>query len=320
MKVLITGGAGFIGSHLCSLLIENGYTVYALDDLSTGSLANISHLIEDPNFIFEEGSILDRNVVDKLVKEVDIIYHLAAVVGVNLILSNQVETIITNVHGTEIVLHYANKYKTKIIIASSSEIYGRGINREFSEDDDRLMGPVKKARWSYACTKAMDEFLAFAYSNNYSLPIIVARLFNTIGPGQSEQYGMVVPNFIKQALNNQDITVFGDGMQTRCFIHVYDVVRALQIIGESHKAVGEIYNIGSNQEISIYHLAQKIIHLTCSNSQIKLIPYSEAYGDGFEDMLRRKPNIDKINNIFGWEPKYSLEETITCIINVIKED
>ena len=320
MKVLITGGAGFIGSHLSEAFLKQNQSVVAIDDLSTGSIKNVNHLTNNPNFELIEDTVLNENHLKKLIRGVDLVYHLAAVVGVNLVLKDPIGTIKTNVSGTEIILESANIYGKKVIITSSSEIYGRGVNKEFSENDDRIMGPVKNSRWSYACTKAMDEFLAFAYHIKKGLPIVISRLFNTIGSRQSAHYGMVVPNFVQQALKNKDLTVFGDGKQTRCFCNVDDVVNALIILGLSEKANGEVFNIGSSDEISILNLASKIIGITNSKSKIKLVPYTEAYGKGFEDMKRRKPNIDKIKNNFQWEPKISLYESLLQIIEESKNN
>jgi len=318
MKILITGVAGFIGSHLADKLIREGHSVYGLDNLSTGSINNIKHLFENLNFEFHKESILNKKIVDDLVSNADLIFHLAAVVGVNLIMKNPLNTLKVNVRGTEILLEASNKYSKKIILTSSSEIYGRGVNKEFSENDDRLIGPINNIRWGYASSKTIDEFLAFSYFIEHKLPISIARLFNTVGTRQTGNYGMVLPRFISQALRNEDITVFGDGNQTRCFCNVSDVIKALYMLGTSSNANGEVFNIGSKDEISMLNLAKTVIAQTKSKSQIKLIPYIDMFGNGFEDMMRRKPNINKMNEYFDWRPTVSLENSINQIIKFFK--
>ena len=318
MKILITGVAGFIGSHLADKLIREGHSVSGLDNLSTGSLNNIKHLFENLNFEFHKESILNKKIVDDLVSNADLIFHLAAVVGVDLIMKNPLNTLKVNVRGTEILLEASHKYFKKIILTSSSEIYGRGVNSEFSENDDRLIGPINNIRWGYASSKTIDEFLAFSYFIEHKLPISIARLFNTVGTRQTGNYGMVLPRFISQALRNEDITVFGDGNQTRCFCNVSDVIKALYMLGTNSNAIGEVFNIGSKNEISMLSLAKTVIAQTKSKSQIKLIPYIDMFGNGFEDMMRRKPNINKMNEYFNWRPTVSLENSINQIIKFFK--
>jgi UDP-glucose 4-epimerase len=318
MKILITGVAGFIGSHLADKLIREGHSVSGLDNLSTGSLNNIKHLFENLNFEFHKDSILNKKIVDDLVSNADLIFHLAAVVGVDLIMKNPLNTLKVNVRGTEILLEASHKYFKKIILTSSSEIYGRGVNNEFSENDDRLIGPINNIRWGYASSKTIDEFLAFSYFIEYKLPISIARLFNTVGTRQTGNYGMVLPRFISQALKNEDLTVFGDGNQTRCFCNVSDVIKALYMLGTNSNANGEVFNIGSKNEISMLSLAKTVIAQTKSKSQIKLIPYIDMFGNGFEDMMRRKPNINKMNEYFDWRPTVSLENSINQIIKFFK--
>ena len=318
MKILITGVAGFIGSHLADKLIREGHSVSGLDNLSTGSLNNIKHLFENLNFEFHKESILNKKIVDDLVSNADLIFHLAAVVGVNLIMKNPLNTLKVNVRGTEILLEASHKYFKKIILTSSSEIYGRGVNNEFSENDDRLIGPINNIRWGYASSKTIDEFLAFSYFIEHKLPISIARLFNTVGTRQTGNYGMVLPRFILQALKNEDLTVFGDGNQTRCFCNVSDVIKALYMLGTNSNANGEVFNIGSKNEISMLSLAKTVIAQTKSKSQIKLIPYIDMFGNGFEDMMRRKPNINKMNEYFNWRPTVSLENSINQIIKFFK--
>ena len=310
MKVLITGGAGFIGSHLSEKFLNEGKKVVSVDDLSTGSYENISHLTNNKNFQFVYETIFNETVVDRIVSECDMIVNLAAAVVVELVMSNQVKVIETNIHGTDTILKIANRYRKKILIASTSEVYGKNDKTPFSETDDFLMGATINARWSYACTKAIDEFLALAYHKEFNLPVIIVRLFNTVGPKQTGQYGMVIPRFVKQALKSENITVYGDGNQTRCFCHVTDVCQALSKLLYSPKAVGEIVNVGSNYEITIRDLALKIIKQTKSKSNIKMISYEKAYQSGFEDMLKRVPDISKVKKLVNFVPVKSLEEII----------
>jgi UDP-glucose 4-epimerase len=314
MKVLITGGAGFIGSHLAERYLERGDEVYIIDDLSTGSIENIQHIKDHRNFTYHIETINHQRLTAELVDLCDIIYHLAAAVGVRLIVESPVKTIETNVRGTEIVLALAAKKRKRLLIASTSEVYGKRNHVPFREDDDLVMGPTSKGRWSYACSKAIDEFLAIAYWKEKRVPTVIARLFNTVGPRQTGRYGMVIPNFVQQALNGQDITVFGDGSQSRCFTHVNDAVRALMGLAEHPAAVGEVYNIGSDREITILELAERIKYLTGSDSRVVLVPYDEAYEQGFEDMMRRVPDISKIHSLIGYTPTLSLDEILTSVI------
>lgn len=314
MKVLITGGAGFIGSHLAERLLARGDEVHLLDDLSTGSIENIGLIKSHPNLTYHIDTIRNYRLTAELVDTCDIVYHLAAAVGVRLIVESPVSTIETNIRGTDIVLSLAAKKRKRVVITSTSEVYGKRNRVPFSEDDDLVMGPTNKGRWSYACSKAIDEFLAIAYWKEKRVPTVIARLFNTVGPRQTGRYGMVIPNFVQQALTGQDITVYGDGTQTRCFTHVSDVVDALIAIAEHPQAVGEVYNIGSDHEISMLELAERIKGLTESASNIVFVPYDEAYEAGFEDMMRRVPDIAKIRALIGYNPKVDLDGLLTSII------
>jgi UDP-glucose 4-epimerase len=316
MRFLITGGAGFIGSHLAEELLMRGHRVHVLDDLSTGSIDNVRHLKTDPRFSYTIETCASASVVAELVDEADIVYHLAAAVGVELIVESPVRTIETNVHCTEVVLAQASKKRKPVFIASTSEVYGKSAAVPFREDGDLVMGPSTTGRWSYACSKAIDEFLALAYWKERKLPTVVVRLFNTVGPRQTGCYGMVVPTFVGQALAGRPLTVFGDGLQTRCFCHVGDVVQALvelTMLGDA--AYGKVFNIGSQEEISILSLADRVRRLTRSESEIVVIPYAEAYEEGFEDMPRRYPDIAKIQAAVGWTPTRSLDEILGDVIN-----
>ncbi|HLF83959.1 MAG TPA: GDP-mannose 4,6-dehydratase [Blastocatellia bacterium] len=315
MKVLITGGAGFIGSHLAERLLARGDEVHLLDDLSTGSIENIVLIKSHPNLTYHIDTIRNYRLTAELVDACDIVYHLAAAVGVRLIVESPVSTIETNIRGTDIVLSLAAKKRKRVVITSTSEVYGKRNRVPFSEDDDLVMGPTNKGRWSYACSKAIDEFLAIAYWKEKRVPTVIARLFNTVGPRQTGRYGMVIPNFVQQALTGQDITVYGDGTQTRCFTHVSDVVEALIAVAEHPQAVGEVYNIGSDHEISMLELAERIKHLTESASNIVFVTYDEAYEAGFEDMMRRVPDIAKIRALIGYNPKVDLDAMLTSIID-----
>ena len=315
MRVLITGGAGFIGSHLSDAYLERGEEVFIIDDLSTGSFENIRHLKDHPRFHYTIESVHNQPVTAELVDQVDVIVHLAAAVGVKLIVESPVHTIETNVHGTEVVLSLANKKKKKVLIASTSEVYGLSTQVPFTEDGNLVMGATTKGRWSYACSKAIDEFLALAYWREKKLPTVVVRLFNTVGPRQTGQYGMVIPTFVKQALAERPITVFGDGKQSRCFCHVSDVVGALMKLMDEPSAVGEVFNIGSNQEITMVDLAKKVKELTNSESEIMFVPYDEAYEEGFEDMPRRVPNISKVNQQIGFQPEMNLDGILKSVID-----
>jgi len=315
LRILITGGAGFIGSHLSDAYLQRGDEVFIIDDLSTGSIENIRHLKDHPHFHYTIESANNQPVTAELVDQCDVIFHLAAAVGVKLIVESPVRTIETNVHGTEVVLSLANKNKKRVLIASTSEAYGLSTEVPFREDGNLVMGATTKGRWSYACSKAIDEFLALAYWREKKLPTIVVRLFNTVGPRQTGQYGMVIPTFVKQALSGRPITVFGDGKQSRCFGYVGDVVGALMKLMDDESAVGEVFNIGSNQEISIIDLARKVKELTNSESEIVLVPYDEAYEEGFEDMPRRIPDISKVNAQVGFQPEMSLEGILKSVID-----
>jgi UDP-glucose 4-epimerase len=314
LRVLITGGAGFIGSHLADAYLERGDQVFIIDDLSTGSFENIRHLKDHPRFHYTIESVHNQPVTAELVDQSDVIFHLAAAVGVKLIVESPVRTIETNVRGTECVLSIANKKKKKVLVASTSEVYGLSTQVPFKEDGNLVMGATTKGRWSYACSKAIDEFLALAYWREKKLPTIVVRLFNTVGPRQTGQYGMVIPTFVKQALANRPITVFGDGRQSRCFCYVRDVVGALIKLMDNEKSVGQVFNIGSNKEISIFDLAKKVKDLTNSESEIVLVPYDEAYEEGFEDMPRRVPDISKANKHIGFSPTVELEGILKSVI------
>lgn len=311
---LITGGSGFIGSHLAEKLLKMGYRVICIDDLSTGRKENIAHLVNNPNFSFVRSDIMDSIVLDRLVSQSDVIIHLAAAVGVQLIVNNPVRTIETNVKGTEVVLKSALRYDCKVMLASTSEVYGKSTKLPFSEDDDSIIGTTSKSRWCYAISKMLDESLALAYYREYGVDVIPIRLFNTIGPRQTGQYGMVVPRFINQAFKNEPITVYGDGMQKRCFCDVRDVVEAIVGLAEHTGAIGKIFNIGSTEEISINQLAENVKKITNSTSSITHVPYDVAYAPGFEDMEQRIPNTSLINSLIGWKPRYTLEDTLLEIV------
>lgn len=314
MRVLITGGAGFIGSHLAERLLERGDEVHVLDDLSTGSIENLAYAKTHPNFSYHVDTIRNYRLTAELVDMCDIVYHLAAAVGVRLIVESPVSTIETNIRGTDIVLSLAAKKRKRVVLASTSEVYGKRNRVPFSEDDDLVMGPTNKGRWSYACSKAIDEFLAIAYWKEKRVPTVIARLFNTVGPRQTGRYGMVIPNFVQQALTGQDITIFGDGAQTRCFTHVSDVVKALIALAEHPRAVGEVYNIGSDHEVTILELAERIKRITKSDSRITFIPYDQAYEEGFEDMMRRVPDITKIRALIDYNPIIDLEGILASVV------
>jgi UDP-glucose 4-epimerase len=315
LRVLITGGAGFIGSHLSDAYLQRGDEVFVIDDLSTGSIENIRHLKDHPRFHYTIDNINNQPVTAELVDQCDVVFHLAAAVGVKLIVESPVRTIENNVHGTEVVLSLANKKKKKVLVASTSEVYGLSTEVPFREDGNLVMGATTKGRWSYACSKAIDEFLALAYWREKKLPTIVVRLFNTVGPRQTGQYGMVIPTFVKQALAGRPITVYGSGKQSRCFCYVGDVVGALVKLMDSDGSVGEVFNIGSNQEISILDLAQRVKELTDSESEIVFVPYDEAYEEGFEDMPRRIPDTTKVNKLVGFKPEKRLDEILQAVID-----
>jgi UDP-glucose 4-epimerase len=314
IKALITGGAGFIGSHLAERLLEQGQEVTIIDNLSTGQFDNIAHLEKRIGFHYAIEDIRNATVMDRLVSECDVIYHLAAAVGVFSIVSSPIDTIEINVGGTEVVLRTARRYRKKVLIASTSEVYGKNDKVPFNEDDDRTLGATTKSRWSYAASKELDEFLALAYHKAADLPVVIFRLFNTVGARQRGHYGMVLPRFVQWALKNEPIQVYGDGHQQRCFCNVNDVVQAVIGLAGSPRTVGQVFNIGSNQEISIYELAERVRSRTGSRSEIMLIPYDQAYETGFEDMRRRVPDVGKIKQVTGWEPVTSLDETIDQII------
>jgi len=315
LRVLITGGAGFIGSHLADAYIDRGDQVFIIDDLSTGTIENIQHLKGNPRFHYTIDSVHNQPVTAELVDQCDVIFHLAAAVGVKLIVESPVRTIETNVRGTEVVLSLANKKKKKVLVASTSEVYGLSTDVPFREDGNLVMGASTKGRWSYACSKAIDEFLALAYWREKKLPTIIVRLFNTVGPRQTGQYGMVIPTFVKQALSGRPITVYGDGKQSRCFGYVGDVVGALIKVMDHPQAVGQVFNIGSNQEITILDLAKRVKELTKSNSEIVFLPYDEAYEEGFEDMPRRVPQIKKIAELIGFRPQMELDGILQSVID-----
>jgi UDP-glucose 4-epimerase len=314
LKVLITGGAGFIGSHLADAYLERGDEVYVIDDLSTGSIENIQHLKTNPRFHYTIDSVHNQPVAAELVDACDVIFHLAAAVGVKLIVESPVRTIETNVRGTEVMLNLANKKKKKMLVASTSEVYGLSTEVPFREDGNLVMGATTKGRWSYACSKAIDEFLALAYWREKKLPTVVVRLFNTVGPRQTGQYGMVIPTFVKQALAGRPITVYGDGTQSRCFGYVGDVVGALIRLMDKPEAVGQVFNIGSNEEVTIRELAELVKALTNSSSEIIYVPYDEAYEEGFEDMPRRVPDISKAQALVDFRPQMSLDGILRSVI------
>lgn len=309
-QILITGGAGFIGSHLAEYLLKQGAAVHVLDDLSTGSRANLASFVGRPYFRFTEGSATDEKLVESLVREADHVFHLAASVGVRHIIDHLVDSITNNVRGTEVVLAMAARFNRKVLLTSTSEVYGRDSAEPFVEQSDLRMGPPAKTRWSYACSKALDEYLAFAYYHETGLPVVVARLFNTVGERQTATYGMVLPTFVQQALSHQPLTVYGDGRQSRCFCHVSDVVAALVALMEHPASVGQVFNIGSIEEVTIDALADRVISLLGSRSQKINIPYEEAYKVGFDDIARRVPNIDKIKNLIGFETRLDLDGII----------
>jgi UDP-glucose 4-epimerase len=319
VRVLITGGAGFIGSHLSEALLNQGHQVQILDNLSTGSIDNINHLKGRPGFDYFIDSVNNEPLLAEMIDRCDIVFHLAAAVGVKLIVEQPVYTIETNVHGTEVVLKHANKKKKLVFIASTSEVYGKSDDVPFREDSDLVLGPTPKHRWAYACSKAIDEFLALAYWKERKLPVIIVRFFNTVGPRQTGQYGMVIPNFVRQALAGEPITVFGDGTQRRAFTHVSDVVDALLKLMVEPKAIGQVINVGNVQETSILALAERVRELTGSKSPIKLIPYDEAYESGFEDMPRRVPALAKVEALIGYKPLNTLDDILEQVIDYFRK-
>ena len=318
MRVLVTGGAGFIGSHLAERLLKNGHKVAVVDDLSTGSLKNIESVKRKPEFDFVEGDICNVELMESLVKQCAMVFHLAAAVGVKLIAESPVHTIETNIGGTEVVLDAANKFGKKILIASTSEVYGKNEAVPFREDDDIVLGSTSLSRWSYACSKAIDEFLGLAFYQQYGLGVVIGRFFNTIGPRQTGQYGMVVPRFVERALKNEPILIYGTGQQRRCFCYVEDVVEAIIGLMNCEEAAGKVYNIGSAEEITIEGLADKIIEMTGSKSKKEFVPYEVAYGRAIDDMMRRIPNLERTKETIGWEPKTTLTEMLQVIIESFK--
>jgi UDP-glucose 4-epimerase len=318
LKALITGGAGFIGSHLAENLLKSGHQVAVIDDLSTGSMKNIAHLKGNNSFEFVRDTVRNASTMAVLMQRCDVVFHLAAAVGVQLIVDRPVHTIETNIHGTEVVLDAANRFGKKVLIASTSEVYGKSDAVPFHEDDDMLLGSTRFSRWSYACSKAIDEFLAMAYFQESGLEVIVARLFNTVGPRQTGQYGMVVPRFVEKALKNEPLQVYGTGTQSRCFCYVEDVVEALTGLMASPAAAGKVFNIGTTEEIAICDLADRVIRLTGSKSKKALIGYKAAYGKEMDDMMRRVPCIDRIRETTGWQPKTKLDEILTAIIRSMR--
>jgi UDP-glucose 4-epimerase len=318
VRALITGGAGFIGSHLSEVLLEGGHEVLVLDNLSTGSIDNIAHLKGRPGFEYFIDSVENEPLLAELIDRSDVVFHFAAAVGVKLIVEQPVQTIETNVHGTEVVLKHANKKKKLVVIASTSEVYGKSEDVPFREDADLVMGATPKHRWAYACSKAIDEFLALAYWKERKLPVIIVRFFNTVGPRQTGQYGMVIPNFVRQALAGQAITVFGDGTQSRSFTHVTDVVRALVRLVDEPAAIGQVINIGNVQEVTMTELAERIRRLAGSSSAITFVPYDQAYESGFEDMPRRVPDLSKAEKLIGYRPQYDLDDILTQVIDYFR--
>ena len=319
MRILVTGGAGFIGSHLSERLISDGHEVVVLDSVSTGKFSNLNRILDSSSLQVVQGSILDTNVLNPLIKNVDYVFHLAAAVGVFNIVNNPLASLLTNIRGTENVLEAAHNSNKPVFLTSSSEVYGKNISDSLKESDDRIVGSPVTLRWSYSEAKAIDESLAYAYHIEKQLEVRIIRFFNTVGPRQLGAYGMVVPRFVKAALANEPITIYGDGKQTRCFAHVFDVIDAVIAIAFAENTVGKVINIGNNYEISINDLAKKIINETGSKSQIVYVPYAEAYGDGFEDMERRVPNIDLINQLVGWKPQRDLSTMISDISEDMKK-
>jgi UDP-glucose 4-epimerase len=318
VRALITGGAGFIGSHLSDALLGQGHQVLVLDNLSTGSIENITHLKGRDGFEYFIDSVENEPLLAELIDRSDVVFHFAAAVGVKLIVEQPVHTIENNVHGTEVVLKHANKKKKLVVVASTSEVYGKSNDVPFREDSDLVMGPTPKHRWAYACSKAIDEFLALAYWKERKLPVIIVRFFNTVGPRQTGQYGMVIPNFVRQALAGEPITVFGDGKQSRSFTHVTDVVNALLKLVVEPRAVGQVINIGNTEEVSIEKLAERVREKAGSKSSIKYIPYDQAYESGFEDMPRRVPDLTRVRGLIGYEPKHTLDDILTQVIDYFR--
>ncbi len=320
MKILITGGAGFVGSHLADKLFNEGHEITVIDDLSTGRYSNVSHLEGEKNFRLIIDTILNEHLMEELIRESDRVYHMASAVGVKLIMEQPVKTIETIFHGTDVVLKFCSRYRTRVLIPSTSEVYGKSTQVPFTEENDILKGSTSKHRWAYACAKELDEFLALAHYKETRLPVVVIRLFNTVGPRQTGQYGMVVPNFIKAALKDEPIPIHGDGNQARCFGHVYDVVEGLTKAIETPACFGQVMNLGNNEEVTIKQLAERVIEMTGSKSEIKYIPYSEAYGEGFEDMMRRVPNLAKAQRLIGYQPTRTLANIINDVTEQFREE
>lgn len=313
MKILITGGAGFVGSHLADKLIAEGHQITVIDDLSTGKYSNVEHLEGNKNFRLIIDTVLNDKLMEELVRETDHVYHMASAVGVRLIMEQPVKTIETIFHGTDVILKFCSRYRKHVLIPSTSEVYGKGASVPFHEDDDLLTGATDKHRWAYACAKTLDEFLALAHFKETRLPVVVVRLFNTVGPRQTGQYGMVVPRFVQSAIRNEPIEVHGDGTQSRCFGHVADVVEGLYKLLDTPSCLGQVINLGNNEETTITQLAERAIALTKSSSSIKYIPYSEAYGEGFEDMRRRVPSLEKAEKLIGYKPTRTLDDIINDV-------
>jgi UDP-glucose 4-epimerase len=320
MKILITGGAGFVGSHLADKLISQGHQITVIDDLSTGRYSNIAHLEDTPNFRLIIDTVLNERLMEELIRETDRVYHMASAVGVKLIMEKPVRTIETIFRGTDVVLGYCSRYRKRVLIPSTSEVYGKGASVPFKEDDDLLTGATDKHRWAYACAKTLDEFLALAHWKETRLPVVVVRLFNTVGPRQTGQYGMVVPRFVQSAAKNEPIDVHGDGTQTRCFGHVADVVDGLSRLLESPHCFGQVINLGNDEEVSIKDLAEMAIAMTGSKSEIRYVSYDEAYGEGFEDMRRRVPNLEKAKRLIGYRPTRSLSDIINDVAAAFRDE
>ena len=320
MRILVTGGAGFIGSHLSEALLERGHDVWALDDLSTGRLENLRTFELHPRFRFLEGDVTNGALVNGLVAQCERVFHLAAAVGVKYVLENPLRSLLTNIRGTEVVLEAADAHRRKVVVFSSSEVYGKGVTVPFSEDDDRVLGPTHKLRWSYACGKAVDESLAQAYFQQHRLPVVIVRCFNTCGPRQSGAYGMVIPNMITRALRGEPILVFGDGQQSRCFSAVSDVVRAVLALADTREAEGEIYNVGTDEEVTVLELAERIKRICHSQSAIEFVPYEQVYGSSFEDMRRRVPDLGKIRRAVGYRAEVSLDQLLEITIRELCEE
>lgn len=318
MNILITGGAGFIGSHLAEKCIQQGHRVTVIDDLSTGCMENIAAVKDHPQFEFVYDTVRNEGTMFLLVEKCDVIFHLAAAVGVQLIVDRPVHTIETNIHGTEVVLSAANKFRKKVLIASTSEVYGKSEKIPFHEDDDTVLGSTRFSRWSYACSKAIDEFLALAYHQQYGLSTIIVRLFNTVGPRQTGQYGMVIPRFVERALKNEPIQIYGDGQQTRCFCCVHDIVEGLMNLMQCSQTCGKVFNMGSQEEVSIETVADKIIELTQSQSTKEHLTYEQAYGKPFDDMRKRVPCLERIHQTLGYSPKYTFEQTLKLVIEDVR--